>query len=253
VSRAARAAYEGDGRAAFFISEALLSCALVTNIVHTNSDGEAEYKRRYVDLPNAPQWARDVNQQRFDQCVHLAKSDPFGELPKREGGYGSPQYWRDQALADGDALARIERAGQELAGATDPRRSAEKQNQEAITRAREDVLAALNSADPWALFRVGWLLSGSSQTNDRASGVAIALAACDLGYDCTAANPANPFSRCKDSAGCPADSDFAYLMQQSMGSDQYARAYARAQEFEDLLARKDQTAIGKFVTLGPSP
>ena len=65
VSKAVKAAYDGDGRAAFFISEALTTCASIIQLAHAEADAEAVFRKNFVDLPLAPQWARDRNQKKF--------------------------------------------------------------------------------------------------------------------------------------------------------------------------------------------
>jgi hypothetical protein len=111
------------------------------------------------------------------------------------------------------------------------------------------VTAATNSGDPGALFAVGQLLTDGRYSSDITRGLAISIAACEMGYDCTAANPANPFSACKDTGSCPADADFAYYIQQSLGADMYAQAYARAQELKELLAQHDTSGIDRFIVI----
>ena len=245
VSRAARAAYDGDGRAAHYVADALTACILVSTMVRTNPDAETEYRRQFVDLPNAPQWVRDVNLKKFSRCEHLGKGDPFQDLPPGKGDYQSPGYWRERALSDGDSLALAQRAARELAQVAD----ATGNRRDIIEHAQADVATSMNSADPESMFSIGSLLGNGRYTRDITRGIAIALAACDLGYDCSAANPENTFAGCKDSGACPADADYAYFVEQGMGEKAYAQAYAQAQEFKDALVRRDQEEIRKFITI----
>lgn len=245
VSRAARAALGGDGRAAFFVGEALTECAYIIRFVKENPDAEAEYNRRFVNLALAPQWVRDHNAEKFKRCSGLERDSVFSGLPPRDGGYSSPKYWHDLALSDGDADAIAQRASQELAA--DAKRESRDGN--SLVQLDADLFSVLQSGDPEALFRIGLALSSGRFGGDPVKGAAIALAACDLGYDCSANNPENSFSACEATAACPGNADFSYYVQQGMGEGSYAKAYALAQEFEDLLARHDTSRMQEFISL----
>lgn len=99
------------------------------------------------------------------------------------------------------------------------------------------------------MFLAGMMLSNAKYSPQPLEGVAIALAACDLGYDCSASNPENPFSMCARSGACPADRHFAYYMQQSLGVDQSAQAYNEAQSLEDMLSRNDSAGFAAIIRL----
>ena len=77
----------------------------------------------------------------------------------------------------------------------------------------------------------------------------MALAACDLGRDCTAANPDMVFHDCAASGRCPPGTDLAYTLQQSMGQDQYAQLYARAQQVEFSARAGDWQAVLAYLTI----
>jgi len=55
------------------------------------------------------------------------------------------------------------------------------------------------------------------------------------GHECSAANPDNPWSNYRVNGSCPADADYAYYMQQSLGPELYAQVYSRAQEIEQAM------------------
>jgi hypothetical protein len=85
--------------------------------------------------------------------------------------------------------------------------------------------------------------------NDPIDGLAVTIAACDLGYDCSAGNEAI-FGACIASDNCTAGLTYADVVTQGIGADAYAKAYARAQRLEDAVARGDNSALQQFVQLG---
>ena len=60
VNEALPAAMSGDGRGAWYIKEALSSCALVMRMYRGSADPQAKLQQQLESMPNAPQWARDV-------------------------------------------------------------------------------------------------------------------------------------------------------------------------------------------------
>src|SRR5262249_26275022 len=150
-----------------------------------------------------PQWMRDQEFDRFRRCSGTINADPFASLPAPSGEYASPHYWFDMAVKDGDPLAAADRAVQDLA-AVGFEKSPELKA--ATTQRVQEVFAsAVGSGDPAAIFRVGVALISGNAAADRVNAAAVTLAACNLGYDCSANNPDNPFSNCRLSGACPAD------------------------------------------------
>jgi hypothetical protein len=229
VKDALPAAVRGDGRAAWYVKEALSSCALVIRTYHGSTDPQAKLQQQLENMPNAPQWARDVIAERTRRCIGLSQQDPFDGLPERQGGYPS-NYWYEQAVADGDPLAKEQTAADAIAAVSVSKNLSETEKAKQIEAVQTNLRAAVQTGDPDALFFAGSLLSDARYSNNPLNGIAVALAACDLGHDCSASNPENAFSNCKLSGACPADADYAYFLQQSLGSDKYAWVYSRALE-----------------------
>jgi hypothetical protein len=92
------AARSGDGRAAWYIGEALASCALVMKTYRGGADPEAQLNQELANMPKAPQWGRDLLAQKTHRCLGLAGEDPFAGLPPREGVtgplIGTTRPWR---------------------------------------------------------------------------------------------------------------------------------------------------------------
>jgi hypothetical protein len=240
------AAVKGDGRAALYISEALSECALVMKQYKNVADSDAKLNQQLAEMTKAPQWVRDQVEAKTRRCLKLANDDPFAQLPPREGGYTSA-YWTSQAVIDGDAVAQEGIAQRTLLDVT-PSMNADQKNAK-IDTAQVGVRAAVESGDPDALFLLGNLFSDGRFTRDPLNGVALSLAACDLGRDCSAKNAENPFSACAASGACLADSDYAFFAQQSLGAQGFSIAYARAQTIKQLLQTGNTNGVLEYLQL----
>lgn len=213
-----------------------------------STDPEAQLQEQLSSIPNAPQWARDRIERKTRRCLALATHDPFAGLPARKGGYGS-SYWYAQALTDGDPLAQEQAAADALAKIDVAQNMPEPAKRELLDVATEHLRAAVESGDPTALYAAGMLLSNGRYTSEPLNGVAVSLAACDLGYDCSAGNPQNVFSNCRLSGDCPADASYAYYLQQSLGPAKYAQVYAHAMDIEQSVRDGDWNAVMKTLTV----
>lgn len=246
ITEAMSSAMRGDGRASYYIARALIDCAPYVNRYRGDANPSAAFAADQMSRIKDPQWYRDVVSKRFQQCQHLIHDHPFGELPRRKGGYGF-SFWYKQAVADGDPVAVMDQAASTLASLYSQSPSTQTDAQQHA--AQVDIRRAVESGDPHAIFLAGMILANSRYSEQPLEGVAIALAACDMGYDCSAANPNNPFSLCSKTGACPADADFAYYMQKSLGTAEYAAAFTYKQEFENMLARSDVAGIDSATQL----
>lgn len=235
-------AVNNDGRAAWYIGEALKTCALVMHSYRSSADPEAQLTEQLAGMPKAPQWARDLLAQNTHRCLGLAKEDPFKDLPGQVGGYPI-SYWEQQALEDGDPLAQEQTAATALTLVAATRSMSQDERATQYKIAETDLRAAVVSGDPDALYLAGMLLADPRYSSDTLNGTAVALAACELGRDCSANNPENSFYNCKLSGACPADADFAYFLQQSLGPDDYAKVYAHAQQVKQSVQAGDWEAV----------
>jgi hypothetical protein len=251
VKKAASAGlYNHDGRAAFLVGQAIQSCALVYKSYQRNPDVETTFDADYAQMaPKAEEWARVRAREQFDRCLPMAKEDPFSDLPQRSEGYRNAAFWQQMALSNNDPVAESHQAILDLAEANYKDSTG---RDATLAKAQQLISDAAQSGDPRALFMTGQVLANARNSSDPVRGVAISLAACDLGYDCSAKNPDNVFSVCVDSGACPADADYAYYMQQSLGPAAFGKAYQQAQTIVDLIARNDWDAVAAFTKLdGP--
>jgi hypothetical protein len=249
VSSAAQKALDGDGRAALYIYKALTTCKPIAKQYAHSVDPEADFNAFWASMTKASSGDVDRARKDFQHCFGFIKGDAFAGLPERPGGYVSVRFWVDQASKDGDPIAQtIEAAG--AIGTTTFEKSSE-----ANSKSMESAQVALNNAvaskDPAALFQIGQLLSDGHASSDRLQGFAVSIAACNMGYDCTA-NNVELFRGCVARGECPPGISYADVIKQAVGDAGYAQAYARAQQLQDAMARDDTGLIQKFVQLKPS-
>lgn len=251
ISHALPSALQGDGRAAWSISEAMGRCAGVNAIFHGATDPATlrvlEVERGHMS-PNNPQWIHDVNDEMAKMCSKLATTDPFAALPPRAGGY-TITYWRKLALAEGDGLAVVEAATTSVAVGIDWSKELTPAEIETLQTSQAKLQAAVSSADPAVLFRVGMNLTDGQIAVDIRDGVALALAGCEMGFDCSANNPMLPWHNCQYSGECPANADFKYFMQTTGLASQYGEVYQHALEIEQGLQQGDSSAAAAAVRL----
>jgi len=96
-------------------------------------------------------------------------------------------------------------------------------NSDQIQVAQTDINNAIASGDPEALFDAGMMITNGHYI-DRVEGFALSLAACDLGYDCTAANSTDsdlPFGECVAMGTCAPGSVFSDWVTKNIGADGY--------------------------------
>jgi hypothetical protein len=155
-------------------------------------------------------------------CMGLVKASPFGALP------ATPEYWMAQAYKAGDPLAQEQKAADaahalmgDLQHTMSPTERAEK-----VQIVQDNLRAAVESGDPEALFQAGQLLANPYLVTDTTPALAVALAACDLGWDCMAAAEEDACAQ----RGCPPGQDFPTVLQRGRSPADYAKLYARSQQ-----------------------
>ncbi|HVN45521.1 MAG TPA: hypothetical protein VMT66_09710 [Steroidobacteraceae bacterium] len=238
INEALPAAKDGDGRAAWYIGRALQSCLIVMKEYHGSPDPEAQLQQELTSM-HAEQWVRDQREQKTRRCLGLAREGaPDGE---------SSAYWYAQALAAGDPLAQEDTAARALADISVDLQMSGETKAAKLKIVQDNLKAVIESGDVEALYRAGNLLANPRTTDDTMRGFALALAACNMGRDCSADNPDNLFYGCKFSGTCPPNADYAYFLQQSLGQDGYAQLYALAQQVEQSVrAGNYQTVLASL-------
>ena len=246
VSKAARKAYSGDGRAAFYISNVLYLCLPIMREYSNSKDPQSDFDAGWSARTKAPQWVVEKARKDFQTCAGFLKADAFTGLPDRAGGYYSVRYWSDESVKDGDPIAQAEQAGTDILRTVLAKSSGSNANY--WESAQLEINRAVASQDPAALFQVGRLLSDGLASNDPLQGFAISIAACNLGYDCTTAN-VGLFRDCAALGTCAAGVHYTDIIKQTVGDDGYVQAYARAQQIQEAIARGDTKTVEQFVQL----
>lgn len=251
VSQAARAALNGDGRAAVYVGDAVYDCLYDMHQAAHGIDLAVAHQRELEQLAQngSPGWVSEVRAEHFERCKKLATTDAFTGLPARDGGYADPRYWWDLATQSKDPGALTRDAVEKLSIASDGTRRASMdpiQAQDAINR-------ALLSADPMAMFSIGYALSDAHLSTNTDHGMAIALAGCDLGYDCSWDNPAMRATACKYNDACQGYTDFPSYLAASLGPDKYAKVYAEAQELKTYLTNQSTDEALAFAKIYRPP
>jgi hypothetical protein len=244
VAAAAEAAFQGDNKAALYISKALYICSPIQMQYAHSTDPQSDFDAHWAARTHAPQWAVDKARKDFQACIGFLKGDAFAGLPARAGGYNSIGYWIEKSA--NDPLAQALQAGSAVADTKYQTSSDLKEK--SLDSAQQSINSAVASRDPAALFQVGRLLSDGRASSDPLQGFALSIAACNLGYDCST-NNAELFQGCASQGSCQPGTVYADLIKKAVGDDGYAQAYARAQQIQDAMARDDEGALQKFIQL----
>lgn len=240
ASKAANRALEGDGRAALYVSKILGPCLVMARLYGNKADPELAFNQETASQPY-PQLV-DEKRKELRACRGFFKGDAFANLPPRMGGYNSPSYWRELAYQYDDPVAQTLHAASAIGSPLSPKPGG-------MEVAQSDINKAITSGDPEALFRAGFIISNGLSV-DPIQGYAFSIAACDLGYDCSASNSDNVFfSHCVTLGTCQAGSMFSDVVTKAVGDQGYARAYERAKEIENALEREDAQTLQKFAQL----
>ena len=247
TARAAKAALAGDGRAAIYVSKAVGQCAVVKTLYSASLEPDASFAAQWGAKTNLPDWFLLKARKQFDECSGFLKGDPFATLPARQGGYDSIKYWNDLAYQNGDPLAQAFRVSSELEATASASSASAKSSAQA--RAQNDINRVIASSDPSALIQLAQILMDGRFTNTPVNGAALALVACNLGYDCSSANSAVPQLSCAISGACAADASFPETLRGVIGNEAYAKAYARAQQLEDAMRTGNIAAAQDLVQL----
>lgn len=246
VKGAAASAAAGDGRAALYIGRALNKCLGLVREYAQSDNPEADFERKLVSQPALPSWVLDKQRKDFNSCAGFIKGDAFADLPQRTGGYSSSAYWMTQAYDDGDPLALAMHAGRELTGLTADANFAVSDSVQA------DMETAVASGDPAAIFQVSQILTSGLDGSATRRGFALAIAACELGYDCSANNPdLAPYLGCAQNGLCASGLIYSDVIKKSLGEAGYAEAYGQAKNIESALASRDIGALDSYVKLKP--
>ena len=245
VVNSARKALAGDGKAALQIAEALVKCLPIKIQYRDKPDPQAAFESELADQ-KSPQWVIDRMRTTFLACRDFIHGNAFAGLPDRPGGYESIRFWNELAYQENNPVALTQHAAAQpglITGTADS---------SSIQAAQADINKSALTGDPDALFRIGLLLADSRVGKDPLDGFAAMIAACNLGYDCTTNNEF-AFGACAAADACPQGEIYTDKIRNTVGDANYAKAYGRAQQLQDALARGDTSAVQQFVQLKGAP
>lgn len=241
VKGAAGPAFRGNGAAALYVSRAVEVCQLEVALYGHAPDPRAAFENWLSEQVYAPEPEVARAQRNFDLCKGFFSGNAFASLPPRKGGYLSFPYWLNAADTDGNPIAEVIHVANELPAIGNG------QNRRTAAEAQATLIGAVSTGDPEAVFRTGLFLLGGHGANVT-DAFALAIAGCDLGYDCSADNSLI-FGRCAELGTCATGLDFQDWATQAIGPSAYAQAYAVAQQLEAAIAQGDTAAISGAVAL----
>ncbi len=243
VRSAATAAANGNGTAALYVSKAMSICALEIFQFGNNSNPKSAFTSWLSNQAYMPEWVMEIQREHFELCQGFFGQNAFSGLPPpKRGSYMSSSYWLNLAEKDHNSVAEL----MELSATWNLGEGANSAQATAI--AQNTVLDAVSSGDPDAVFRAGMFLADGNSANEIRA-FAVAIAGCNLGYDCSSDN-ALIFGECVAGSGqCPSGQTFSDVVTKAVGSSGYAKAYQMAQELQYAISSGDEATIRRFVKL----
>jgi hypothetical protein len=208
---AARAGYEGDGAAQYYIGRALTRCE-ETNALYGDADSADQAVSHMASFPALLESER----QEYLDCSKLRSENPFKDLPERPGGYPA-DYWRSRALESRYPVAMV-------AAALD---SPGQYNSQMIA-------TALATGNGEAMLLFGWSQATAARATESAPVMAAAwvLAACSSGANCGPTNDVLPLATCRAEIqlGCTERYTAVDELAASLGSQDLDEASLLAQD-----------------------
>ena len=240
-----------DGRAAFVVYKAMVECADILEIAKKSPEALQEHLRWLADLTAAAPEFDKKRRETVRRCLPLTEPGLFEGVPVSESDSASAAFWRDRSSSEGDSLALMEALSLEKSV-----RRTDSSGDTVLLSTKEIALEVARSNDPEALFLLGQRIFADTKDSARMDGMALSLAVCLGGYDCTSTNPDIGSGDCDVSGSCTSGRDFVSIVQQSLPASQYATLYAKSQDILTALQRGDLSAVEAIVAharLGGSP
>jgi hypothetical protein len=230
VKRAARAAFEGDGAALYYVGRAVARCE-ETNALYEHADDADE---AVAHLSYAPALLERERQEYLD-CRRFRAEDPFKSLPERAGGYPA-SYWHSRAVATGYPVAMVEAALDSRGDGTPYL-----------------IATALATGNPEAMLLFGRTQAALTASSGSGSinAAAWVLAACRNGADCSSGNEELGIPTCGSRAeiGCAQGYTAIDELTASLNSQALEQANLLAQDIQASLQQHDPGQLQKYVAL----
>lgn len=242
AASAARSAH--DGRAAYTVYLAMIECGVLLRAARQGPDALQEHLRYLTGLTAvAPEQIRKKSEKSVGRCMALTTPALFENVQMSDSDGENAAYWRDLAASEGDPLAMMEALNH-----SKPVRRTDLNGNTRELSGPEIALEVAHSNDPAALFTLGQRIFSDTKNDDRMDGMALSLAVCMAGYDCTGANPDFGWDDCDVSGACVNGRDYASIVQQSLSASEYAAVYAKSQAIQSAIQRGDQTLVDAIVS-----
>ncbi len=113
---------------------------------------------------------------------------------------------------------------------------------------RNEVKEIIRSRDGEAWYKLGLSFGSGNFAKDPSLGWAIALASCDMGYDCRVTNPRNDWYGCTREGKCSETMNLNDTLQLTNAA-LYAKAYGKYQELKQLMKQGSSDEIEAYVPL----
>lgn len=239
VRDAAAAAEAGDDVAAWELWHLLFKCAPTFNAIRAGRT-----KDEYLIGRNEANPERFAYLSRtYDPCAPVATAQEFAEWDAKKLRV---RYWRDMALSLGNPAAKAEQIVSLAFRLSEMDRE---ERRKTVDQLRENARQILRSGNAEAWYLLGMRAGSSDFSRDLSFGFAVALASCDLGYDCSGSNERNDWYGCRWQGDCSAEMDLSERLKHLMPADLYAKSYARYQQLMEHRRREEWVEIEKYVPL----
>jgi hypothetical protein len=228
VRLAARAAYEGDGAAQYYIGRALSRCE-ETNGLYRDADSADQAVSHLAYFPAF----LELERQEYVNCGKFRSENPFKDLPERAGGYPA-DYWRSRAIESRYPVAIVAAALDSPGQYTS-----------------QMIATALATGNAEAMLLLGWSQATVAKMTDSAPIMAAAwvLAACRSGANCGPTNDVLPLTPCtaRIELGCTGRYTAVDELTASLGSQELDEANLLALDIQRSLKYRDPGRLMKYL------
>lgn len=246
VGRAAKSALAGNGRAAYYVSQALGLCADIIQLARVSQNPWVTFQDGFAKTPYTPPWVRDKQVKKFNKCISLSRGNVFDAFPPVDGGY-TYAYWRNLALSRKDPLAIADETNRVSLNISNLRSPEERSA--AIEEVKGELREVISTKDKEALFTAGSTITNGSLGVDVLKGFALSLVACDLGYDCSVKNTTLPLADCLSVGTCNESYKYSDELMDTLGSSRFATVYAQSKEIQLMLEHDELEELQKYLGL----
>lgn len=241
---AVQAAESGDVHAIRELHTFVVLCAPLFQYVREG--GSREHHLRFqAESGYLPPGGLEQRALEYDRCAPVADEPEFSAWSLTDGRLGG-DYWRRRGEQFNDPLflsfSVAERISRLNRAQTDQRAKLK-------TQIVADVAQVLRSGDAVAWVDFGTRAMSEEISSDPGIGLALVLAGCDRGADCTNANAHNMVLNCRINPWCGAAATLEEMYNQRFPADVNARARTHLLELQALIQQGDWARIESFVRL----